>query len=99
MLMQSTFQWDSAKAIANRRKHGIGFPAAVRIFDGPIVEQPDDREEYGEERIVALGMVNGQVLHVVYTWRGEARRIISARKAEAGERRVYGEILARNASA
>ena len=97
--MDSSFEWDLVKARVNLRKHGIGFPAAVRIFEGPIVERPDDREDYGEERIVALGMVNGQVLHVVYTWRGEARRIISARRAEAHERRVYGEILARDASA
>ena len=97
--MDSLFEWDPVKARANLRKHDVSFLAAVRIFDGPTMERPDDREDYGEERIAVLGMVNGKVLHVVYTWRGEARRIISARKAKADERRVYGEILARRPSA
>lgn len=97
--MDSLFEWDPVKARANLRKHGVGFPAAARIFEGLVVERSDDREDYGEERIVALGTVNVQVLHVVYTWRGEARRIISARRAEAHERRIYGEVLARRSPA
>lgn len=97
--MNTAFEWDPVKAHTNLRKHGVSFPAAARIFEGPTLERPDDREDYGEERIAALGMTNGRVLHVVYTWRGEARRIISARRAEAHERQIYGEILARRPSA
>jgi len=49
----------------------------------------DDRWDYGEERIATLGRSEGKILYVVYTWRGNARRIISAREAMKDERRAY----------
>ncbi|MBC8233109.1 BrnT family toxin [bacterium] len=49
----------------------------------------DDRWDYGEERIATLGRSEGKILYVVYTWCGDARRIISARRAMKDERRAY----------
>ena len=84
-----TFEWDEQKRQANLVKHGIDFEAAKLIFDRPTVEFPDDRRDYGEERIGAYGIVGDVVLFVVYTLRGAVRRLISARKAGADERQTY----------
>lgn len=80
------FEWDDAKSEANLAERGIGFDFAARIFEGSVIEWIDDRHDYGEDRIIALGQVDGEWLVVVYTWRGEARRVISARKANRRER-------------
>ena len=88
------FEWDSKKNITNIGKHGIDFDDAISIFDGDTVETIDDRFEYGEERIIALGEMDGHVIVVVYTQRGDAIRIISAREAERHERNDYYSALA-----
>ena len=87
------FEWDPAKRRANLAKHGIDFADAAKIFDGPTIEQVDDRMDYGEERILALGETNGRIIAVIHTWRGEARRIISARKATRHEAAQYRALL------
>jgi uncharacterized DUF497 family protein len=64
--MQSDeFEWDDSKAEANLRKHKISFRAASRLFDDPfvLVEQ-DLSEDYGEERFIAIGMVEGVLVTV-----------------------------------
>ena len=81
------FDWNEAKAQANLQKHGIAFPYAIRIFFGYVVEWDSPRA--GEQRHVALGRANGQVLAVVYAWRNGTRWIISARPAKRRERRIY----------
>jgi putative transcriptional regulator len=58
---------------------------ATLIFDGPVLEKIDDRADYGETRIQAIGAAEGEILFVVYTYRGTARRIISVRLAKAKE--------------
>jgi uncharacterized DUF497 family protein len=84
------FEWDAEKAAANLRIHGVAFQEAVMAFrDSFCVERIDDREDYGEERIILLGMCGGTILHVTYTERGECIRIISARRAEKHERDYY----------
>ena len=83
------FEWDSKKDAANLRKHGIAFEDAIEIFGSPFLEGPDDRQSGGEDRWLVLGEVRGRVIVVVYTWRGERRRIISARKAKKAEREAY----------
>ena len=86
------FEWDANKAIANRRKHGVDFGDAVHVFADPMrIEKFDGRESYGEDRFVTIGLFDGNELTVVYTTRGNAVRIISARKAQAHERRNYWE--------
>lgn len=84
------FEWDAEKAAANLRNHGVAFQEAVIAFrDSFRVERIDDRENYGEERIILLGMCGGTIIHVTYTERGECIRIISARRAAKHERDYY----------
>ena len=87
------FEWDENKRQSNLSKHGIDFVDAAKIFNRPVLERVDNRYDYGETRIVALGEVNGVVLFVVYTWRGEIRRIISARRATKRERNKYYQTI------
>ena len=90
-------EWDEQKRHTNIAKHGVDFVAAARVFDGPILEVEDRRRDYGEMRFLALGEVAGQVIHVVYTWRGRRRRIISARRASRDERQRYYASIQRSA--
>ncbi|HMK90606.1 MAG TPA: BrnT family toxin [Methylocystis sp.] len=86
------FQWDDDKGAYNYAKHGVRFEAARGVFKDPFaIEEIDDRENYGEERFILIGMASGRLLTVVYTMRGEAIRIISARGAEPYEHRQYHE--------
>ncbi|MGH6847126.1 MAG: BrnT family toxin [Methylocella sp.] len=87
-----TFQWDAAKAAEYYAKHGVRFEAARDVFKDPFaIEQIDDRENYGEDRFIIIGMASGRLLAVVYTMRDEIIRIISARGAEPYEQREYHE--------
>jgi uncharacterized DUF497 family protein len=52
------------------------------MFRGDLLEQDDIRRDYGERRIKAIGEANGVIVSVVYTWRGDRRRLISARRGE-----------------
>jgi len=81
------FEWDPRKAQANLDKHGIDFEDAVGVFEGPVLEVRSDRDE--EERWKAMGEIEGVVLAIVYTRRGERYRIISARRANQDEKRAY----------
>ena len=87
------FDWDSDKAEQNQRERGFGFDFAALIFEGDTIEWPDDRQDYGEARVRAIGQADGVVLHVVFTDRGDMRRIISARAADRKERRRWHESL------
>ena len=90
------FEWDEEKNGSNLEKHGIDFETAMLIWEGPVVEKVSNRRDYGENRFVVFGMVDNRVLAVVYTWRDNRCRIISARKANRNERRAYRETLARS---
>ena len=81
--------WDESKRRLNLRKHGIDFVEAEEIFDGPMVTSEDARLSYGEQRFVALGVLNGVVVSMTYTERGGNLRIISIRKALRHETRFY----------
>jgi len=83
------FEWDERKRESNLLIHKVDFIDVLSIFDGATLEIVDDRFNYGESRIRCLGEIEGRVYVVVYTWRGVDRRIISARKANARERRTY----------
>ena len=86
------FEWDEAKSRRNLAKHGISFEEAARTFAGPVFREVDDRRTYGETRFRVYGMVEGRLLCVAYTMRGDCVRIISARRASRVERRTYGQI-------
>lgn len=89
------FEWDELKSEANRLDRGFGFDFAALIFDGPTLEGQDDRKDYGELRIRAIGEVEGFVLVVVYTDREPIRRIISARLANRKERALWQAFASR----
>jgi uncharacterized protein len=83
------FEWDSAKNEANIAKHGIDFEDAIGIFEGPVLERPDERRDYGESRFIAFGILDDREIAVVYTIRATRHRIISARRASKNERKEY----------
>ena len=86
-----SFEWDPNKANANFNKHGIDFADAVTVFDDLTAITIDD-PDYDEERFITIGMdAYGRILVVVYTWRGNNIRIISARKATKSEHKHYEE--------
>jgi uncharacterized DUF497 family protein len=85
------FEWDEAKAKSNFKSHGVSFELAKTVFDDAFaVDRIDNREAYGEERFVIIGIAEGQVLlFVAYTERSERTRIISARRATKHEQDFY----------
>ncbi|MGI9041187.1 MAG: BrnT family toxin [Gemmatimonadales bacterium] len=85
------YEWDSVKDARNRAVHGIAFEDAIAIFAGRTLESEDVRKDYGEDRLVVSGLLDGRVIVVVYTARGDRRRIISARLANRKERERYAE--------
>jgi uncharacterized protein len=86
------FQWDNTKAAENFAKHGVSFESARAVFADPFaIEQIDDRENYGEERLTIIGMAAARLLFVAFTMREDVIRIISARAAEPFEKREYHE--------
>jgi len=87
------YEWDPKKAASNLRKHRVDFADAVTVFEDDFAVTIDD-DEPEEKRFVTIGMdAFARILIVVYTWRGENIRVISARKADAEERRQYEEGL------
>jgi uncharacterized protein len=86
------FEWDETKAAANLAKHGVSFEQARAAFGDPFaIDFVDDREDYGEDRVILFGMVENRLLVVAHTLRGDKVRLISAREAEPHERRKYHE--------
>jgi uncharacterized DUF497 family protein len=84
------FEWDTQKAVSNKRKHGISFDdAADALRDPDIVEDLDVNDDYDEDRMIAYAKLDGQILVIIYTLRDDIFRIISARRAEKHERKHY----------
>jgi len=85
-------EWDPAKARANFTKHGVRFADAVTALEDDLALTIRDLSSEDEERWVTMGLdVLGRLLVVVYTWRGERLRLISARQATGHQRLQYGE--------
>jgi uncharacterized protein len=86
--------WNPRKNRRNVRLHGIAFEDAVKVFEGPTLEKIDDRFEYGETRVYAIGVTNGLEITVIYSDISETeRRIISAWRSERHEKTAYWESL------
>ena len=88
------FSWDPDKSEENFRLRAFDFEFATGIWGGPTLERVDDRQAYGERRMIAIGVVQGIELTVVYTDRPHIRgplerRIISARRSNRHERKAY----------
>ncbi|MGH9750302.1 MAG: BrnT family toxin [Candidatus Polarisedimenticolia bacterium] len=86
-----SFEWDPVKARINLRRHGVDFADAAIVFEDPLaLTIPEEGTQ--EDRFITMGAdALGHVLVVVYTWRGDRIRIISARRATRKERRSYEE--------
>lgn len=80
-------EYDEAKAAITLEKRGIDFSKAGQVFEGKYLTKPDDRQDYGEDRFISVGWYEGELVTVVWTPRGKARRIISMRYMHEKEQR------------
>ena len=89
--MALQFEWDSKKALSNKRKHGITFEEACTIFADPLsITISDPAHSIGEDRFITIGTsVNNDLIVAVHADRNDIIRIISARKATRNERKQY----------
>ncbi len=85
------YEWDEQKRQRNIEKHGIDFLAVVEIFDMPHLTCPADFDD--EERFITIGLYQQRELAVIWTERGQNKRIISIRRARHAERQAYRDIL------
>lgn len=91
------FEWDETKNRINIQKHSIDFNDAIEIFKHPTLSLIDRKEDYAEERWIAIGWIKAIIGVVIYTERnGDVIRIISARKATRNEARLYEKSIYKN---
>ena len=83
------FTWDEAKRQANLKKHGLDFAVAEKIFSGPLLLFEDQRADYGEQRMIGVGLLDSRVVLVVHVETDEEIRIISLREADHNETSLY----------
>ena len=88
------FEWDLGKSDLSYVKHGIDFEAAIRIFDD-IYVQRESNVDHGEPRYLAIGLIDGIYVAVVWIPRARNGRIITARRARDSERNLYDELRAK----
>ena len=84
--------WDEAKRLSNIESHALDFAECDAIWDNFTITREDVRRAYGEKRLVTFGLLEGEVVVLVYTERRRGSQIISLRKAEKHEARYYFEI-------
>jgi uncharacterized DUF497 family protein len=86
--------WDPAKAKSNRLKHQVWFPDVEAVFYDPMAITIDDISSQGEARLVSIGKDSvDRTMVVVYTYRDDCIRLISARKANRNERQAYEKAI------
>lgn len=84
------YEWDHAKNLINTQKHGCDFQDAVELLEGDKLVFPDDRQDYGEVRFIAMGFICNRVMVAVYTERSPGiTRVISLRKANNREKEKF----------
>lgn len=88
--------WDEAKRKLNIRNHGLDFDGCDAIWDHFTVTREDKRQAYGEARQVCFGVLDGEVVVMVYTERRNGPHVISLRKAEKHEARYYRKVAKEN---
>lgn len=82
--------YDPAKRDQTLRERGLDFEDAAEVFAGRVYQQQDDRRDYGEIRLITVGLLRGRMVVVVWTPRGTDRHVISMRKANEREKARYG---------
>ena len=83
------FEWDEDKRLSNVEKHGFDFVGIEAVFEGETMTILDDRFEYGEERFITFGLLDGRVVTIAHTETETMIRIISVRKATTNEEINY----------
>ena len=84
------FEWDEQKNQANIKKHGMNFADAHKVFEYPMLVNLDDRQDYGEDRWIGVGLMDMRVVVIVFTEADENTiRVVSFRKATSDERKRY----------
>ena len=89
-------EWSEKKNKSNLIKHGLSFEDVQSVFDGDCVTVEDNRFDYGELRFITLGSLEGRIVVIAHTPRGENTRIISMRKANSREQKIYQKRLETN---
>jgi uncharacterized protein len=87
------YEWDEEKNRRNFAKHGLSFEDAENVFSGPCVTFEDDRFAYGEERLITIGLLAGRLVIIAHAPRDQGTRIISMRKGNRREQKIYQERL------
>lgn len=81
--------YDDNKRQINLKKHGIDLAECVSIFDHPMITKEDARENYGEQRLLSLGLLNSVVVFMVWVDKVEHPHLISVREATKHEQKYY----------
>lgn len=87
-----TFVWDEAKRQANLNKHRMDFADAEKVFEGLILTFEDNRFDYGEQRFITIGLLNGEfivIAHAEDAGESDLTRVISMRKATKYEQQLF----------
>jgi len=96
--MNRNFEWDEEKNKKNIEKHGFSFNRALEIFNDSVLTMEDRRQEYGETRLISIGIMEKfLIIVVVHVNRKGTTRLISARKANQKERASYEKFKRKNA--
>lgn len=82
-------RYDPEKRARTLAERGLDFEDAVQVFAGITIDVLDDRKDYGEIRWLTYGLLHGRMVALVWTPRGKARHIISMRKANDREKKIY----------
>jgi uncharacterized DUF497 family protein len=91
------YEWDEGKSRSNFAKHGLDFADANEVLTAPCVNFVDSRFDYGERRLITLGLLVGRVVVIAHAPRDhDVTRIISMRKANRREQKIYQERLIKN---
>lgn len=83
------YQWDEEKNARNKATRKLGFEDAEDVFNGPTFTFEDIRFDYGEPRFITFGLLDGRMVVIAHTPRGEKIRIISMRKGNEREQKTY----------
>ncbi len=81
--------WDENKRRTNLERHGLDFADAEQVFAGPLILFEDTRADYGEQRMIGIGLLDFLVVLIVHVETDEEIRIISMRKADSDETDLY----------
>lgn len=86
---RTRYTWDESKRQANLAKHGLDFADAEKVFAGPLVLIEDSRHEYGEQRMIGIGLLDFLVVLIVHVEADDEIRVISMRRANSDETDLF----------